>query len=222
MSMPIAAVDFETTYDKTCSIKPLGWDAYFRHPHFECYLVAIKTSDGFGWVGHPAECPWERIKDHHWISHNAMFDENAEGLFDNVDLQEFESNGQPDNGVGASPDGIGASPDGLGEYDDTPEDMANPMAGPSQDFSVPHGNNAYEPGYSGSYQQQAMAGWEPEDTSPEAATKSAGFTLLFVALSTGVGYAAKGGMGAATGLLASGAVANGYRAQKWWGEADLR
>lgn len=72
----IAAVDFETTYDNDCSIRPLGWDAYFRHPHFEAYLVAIKTNDGFEWVGHPREAPWDKIKDHIWISHNASFDEN--------------------------------------------------------------------------------------------------------------------------------------------------
>jgi hypothetical protein len=74
--MKIAAVDFETTYDKVCSIKPLGWDAYFRHPLFECYLVAIKTEEGLEWVGHPLEAPWAKIAGHHWISHNAGFDEN--------------------------------------------------------------------------------------------------------------------------------------------------
>lgn len=72
----VAAVDFETTYDKACSIKPLGWDAYFRHPHFEAYLVAIKTSDGIEFVGHPKDAPWAKIAGHHWISHNAAFDEN--------------------------------------------------------------------------------------------------------------------------------------------------
>lgn len=72
----ITAVDFETTYDKECSIKPLGWDAYFRHPNFECYLVAIKSSDGFEWVGHPKDAPWGDIADDHWISHNTAFDEN--------------------------------------------------------------------------------------------------------------------------------------------------
>ena len=74
--MKVAAVDFETTYDKECSIKPLGWDAYFRHPNFEAYLVAIKTNDGLEWVGHPLEAPWGKIKDHEWLSHNAAFDEN--------------------------------------------------------------------------------------------------------------------------------------------------
>ena len=72
----IAAVDFETTYDKVCSIKPLGWDSYFRHPLFECYLVAIKTDTGLEWVGHPIDAPWDKISGHHWISHNASFDEN--------------------------------------------------------------------------------------------------------------------------------------------------
>jgi hypothetical protein len=73
---PIAAVDFETTYDKECSINPLGWDAYFRHPNFECYLVAIKTTDGIEFVGHPKDAPWNEIADHHWIAHNTAFDEN--------------------------------------------------------------------------------------------------------------------------------------------------
>lgn len=141
-----------------------------------------------------------------------MFDEGVDGLFDNVDLDTFDSDGEP-SGTGGSPDGLGFAP----------EDMANPDVGPTSDFNAPvEGGNAFEPGYSGdSFNYGATAGEfdfiEPEDTTPEAATRSAGFTLLFVALSTGVGYAAKGGMGAATGLLASGALANGYRAQKWWG-----
>lgn len=75
-ALPVCSVDFETTYDDTCSIKPLGWDAYFRHEHFEAYLVAIKTSDGIEWVGHPADAPWGEISGHLWISHNASFDEN--------------------------------------------------------------------------------------------------------------------------------------------------
>ena len=138
-----------------------------------------------------------------------MFDESMDGLFDNVDVDTFESDGEPS--------GMGGSPDGLGM---TPEDMADPDIGPTTDFNIPSGGNAFEPGYSGDYQYGATAGelgFEPTDTTPEAATRSAGFTLLFVAVSTGIGYAARGGMGAATGLLASGAIANGYRAQKWWG-----
>ena len=61
---------------------------------------------------------------------------------------------------------------------------------------------------------------EPDDTSSGAAARSAGFTLVFVALATGIGYAVRGGLGAATGLLLSGGVANSYRAQKWWGSPE--
>lgn len=140
-----------------------------------------------------------------------MFDDNDE-LFENVDMDSFTSDGT---------DGLGASPDGLGM---TPEQMADPDAGPQTDFNIPRGGNAYEPGFNGQYPYGATAGeiefLEPMDTSPEAASRSAGFTVLFVALATGVGYAVKGGMGAATGLLLAGAAANGYRAQKWWGSPD--
>lgn len=147
-----------------------------------------------------------------------MFDESADGLFDNVDLEKFESDGQP------SSSGMGASPDGLG-MTMTPEQMADPDIGPNRDFNIPQKGNAFEPGFNGSFPYGATAGdefggIEPTDTSDEAATRSAGFTLLFVALATGIGYAARGGMGAATGLLASGAIANGYRAQKWWSSPD--
>lgn len=57
---------------------------------------------------------------------------------------------------------------------------------------------------------------EPDSTSSGAAARSAGLTLLFVALSTGVGYALRGGLGASAGLLLSAGIANGYRAQKWF------
>lgn len=66
----------------------------------------------------------------------------------------------------------------------------------------------------------ATGGLEPEDTSPQAAVQSAGFTALFVAIATGIGLAAGKGWGATAGLTLSGAVANGYRAQKWMNEAD--
>jgi hypothetical protein len=61
---------------------------------------------------------------------------------------------------------------------------------------------------------------EPDSTSGGAATRSAGFTLLFVALATGIGYAWKGGLGAATGLLLAGGLSNLYRAQKWFEASD--
>jgi hypothetical protein len=61
---------------------------------------------------------------------------------------------------------------------------------------------------------------EPDDTSGGAAARSAGLTLLFVAVSTGIGYALRGGYGAVSGLLISSGTANVYRAQKWWGSPD--
>lgn len=109
-------------------------------------------------------------------------------------------------GVHGSPDGLGAAAP-VGEY-----------------FANPQGTGAYtvEPGQRPRPQYaQPVAGQEfdfiePDDTSSGAATRSAGFTLLFVAVSTGIGFALRGGLGAAAGLALSAGVANGYRAQKWW------
>lgn len=151
-------------------------------------------------------------------------------MFDN-DSDVWENVNRASQAGGYS-DGLGGSPDGLGAYAQTPEEMADPDIGPAnrdfghanRDFNIPSGGNAYEPGEVAPYPYGATAGTidmiEPEDTSPEAASRSAGFTVLLVALSTGIGYAAKGGLGAATGLLLSGALANGYRAQKWWNSED--
>ena len=63
-------------------------------------------------------------------------------------------------------------------------------------------------------------GIEPTDTTPEAATRSAGLTALFVAGSIGLGYAVGGWKGAVAGGVLSGAVANGYRAQKNFGSTN--
>lgn len=105
----------------------------------------------------------------------------------------------------------GGSPDGLGAY-------ATPDYGFQQSVQPPPPRPVYEP------EQEAVGGeidWiEPDDTSSGAATKSAGFTLLFVAVMTGVGYAIKGGLGAASGLLLGAGIANGYRAQKWWDSGE--
>ena len=120
--------------------------------------------------------------------------------------------------------GFGASPDGLGAYvEPSPEDGNYPWANPTESSPNPppvsqsyHARAAHQP--------MPMHGeidfLEPDNTSGGAATRSAGFTLLFVALSTGIGYAWKGGLGAATGLLLSGGLANLYRAQKWFESGD--
>jgi len=79
----------------------------------------------------------------------------------------------------------------------------------------PPGTAVIPLGDSGYY--ESVRGIEPTDTTPEAALRSAGLTAVFVALSAGVGYAVAGWKGMVAGGLISGAVANGYRAQKNFG-----
>tara|TARA_R110001583_G_scaffold18627_3_gene73882 strand:- start:1146 stop:2924 length:1779 start_codon:yes stop_codon:yes gene_type:complete len=69
------AVDFESYYDKRCSIKVLGPLGYFSHPDFDAYLVSVVGDDGFEFVGHPKEFDWSILKDQIVLSHNASFDE---------------------------------------------------------------------------------------------------------------------------------------------------
>lgn len=111
--------------------------------------------------------------------------------------------------------GVGRQADGLGAYvEPEPGDAGYPY--PESTASSPHPPPVH--GYA------PMSGEvdfiEPDSTSPGAAARSAGFTLLFVAVGTGLGYMWKGGLGAAAGLLLTGGVANGYRAQKWFSSAD--
>jgi hypothetical protein len=106
-----------------------------------------------------------------------------------------------------SPDGLGASPSnlvGVGAYEspEVSEEMGMYQA-PTQGF-VP---NAPMDGY--------QAQWlEPEKTDTQSAMRSAGITALVVAAAGGIGLALGGGWGAVSGVLASGAVFNTYRAQK--------
>jgi DNA polymerase I-like protein with 3'-5' exonuclease and polymerase domains len=69
------AVDFESYYDKRCSIKVLGPLGYFSHPDFDAYLVSVVGDDGFEFVGHPKDFDWSMLKDQIVLSHNASFDE---------------------------------------------------------------------------------------------------------------------------------------------------
>lgn len=69
------ALDFESYYDKTCSIKTLGPIGYFAHPDFDAYLISVVGDDGFVFVGDPKEFDWAMLKGHRVISHNASFDE---------------------------------------------------------------------------------------------------------------------------------------------------
>jgi len=73
--MKFSAIDFETFYDKVCSVKELGAEAYTRHPDYYPYLVAIKVGR-YSWTGDPLDpaCPWHRIDGIPWVAHNAQFD----------------------------------------------------------------------------------------------------------------------------------------------------
>ena len=57
---------------------------------------------------------------------------------------------------------------------------------------------------------------EPSDTSRTSAARSAGITMVAAGLGMGGGLLLAGPWGAGSGLLLVGALANGYRAQKWW------
>jgi len=69
------ALDFETYYDKHCSIKNLGPLGYFSHPDFEAYMVSVVGTDGTKFVGHPDGFDWHTLNGNIVISHNASFDE---------------------------------------------------------------------------------------------------------------------------------------------------
>jgi DNA polymerase I-like protein with 3'-5' exonuclease and polymerase domains len=69
------AVDFETYYDKNCSITTLGTLGYFSHPDFDAYMVSVVGDEGTYWVGHPKSFEWSVLNDQIVLSHNASFDE---------------------------------------------------------------------------------------------------------------------------------------------------
>jgi DNA polymerase I-like protein with 3'-5' exonuclease and polymerase domains len=66
-------VDFETYYDKECSVKTYGAYGYTHHENYDPYMVSI-VADTFEWCGHPKDAPWEDIDGLPWVSHNATFD----------------------------------------------------------------------------------------------------------------------------------------------------
>ena len=69
------AVDFETYYDKNCSIKTLGTLGYFSHPDFDAYMVSVVGDEGTNFVGDPKVFDWSLLNGHTVLSHNASFDE---------------------------------------------------------------------------------------------------------------------------------------------------
>ena len=95
MSTDIFAVDFETYYDKECSIKILGTLGYFSHPKFDAYLVSVVGTEGTSYVGHPKDFDWETLNGQIVLSHNASFDETLffygveQGWWGNCSPQEW-------------------------------------------------------------------------------------------------------------------------------------
>ena len=73
--MKTYALDFETYYDRDCSIKKLGPLGYFSHHSFDAYMVSVVGDDGLEWVGHPKDFDWKLLEGNIVLSHNASFDE---------------------------------------------------------------------------------------------------------------------------------------------------
>tara|TARA_Y100000401_G_scaffold117383_1_gene125946 strand:- start:1360 stop:3087 length:1728 start_codon:yes stop_codon:yes gene_type:complete len=67
-------IDYETYYDKDCSITH-GLNNYLKHDLFDAYMVSIYSADNFAWVGHPKDAPWEKLEGHVALSHNRSFDQ---------------------------------------------------------------------------------------------------------------------------------------------------
>jgi hypothetical protein len=72
MSINTYAVDFEAQYSKELSVRIQGAVNYSSATHI--FLVAIYGPD-LEYVGPVEEALWERISGHHWVSHNAGFDQ---------------------------------------------------------------------------------------------------------------------------------------------------
>jgi DNA polymerase len=73
--METYALDFESFYDKRCSIKTLGPLGYFSHPDFDAYMVSVVGDNGYSYVGPPNEFGWDKLTGSRVLSHNASFDE---------------------------------------------------------------------------------------------------------------------------------------------------
>tara|TARA_R100000654_G_scaffold6209_1_gene16470 strand:- start:4195 stop:5988 length:1794 start_codon:yes stop_codon:yes gene_type:complete len=69
------AIDYETYYDKECSIRTLGVLGYFSHPNFDAYMVSVVGTEGTKFVGHPKDFDWSLLDGNVVLSHNASFDE---------------------------------------------------------------------------------------------------------------------------------------------------
>lgn len=111
----------------------------------------------------------------------------------------------------------GVGPDGMGAY-------AQPLPPMPDGGGDPPGVVHVDTMPEGDFMPMAMHGewpaWESQEATPKAAARTAGFTALAATAAVGTGIAVGGGWGAGAGLLLAGALANGYRAQKWWGSPN--
>ena len=74
--MRTIAIDFETYYDKECTVKRLGNWGYTRHPAFDAYMVSV-TDGEQSWCGHPKDFNWDALADSLLLAHNAAFDSSV-------------------------------------------------------------------------------------------------------------------------------------------------
>lgn len=72
--LPYGGLDTETTYSTEYSVSTLGNQGYVNDPRFDCYLISIDFPD-WNWVGHPRDCPWEKLRGRSFVSANAGFDQ---------------------------------------------------------------------------------------------------------------------------------------------------
>lgn len=72
--MKTYAIDFETFYSKTCSLKVAGVDAYLRHPEFDAYMLTVAGDDGTRYAGRPEDFDWSLLNGATVLAHNMSFD----------------------------------------------------------------------------------------------------------------------------------------------------
>lgn len=93
--MKTFALDFESYYDKQCSITTLGPRGYFSHPNFDAYLMSVVGDDGLQFCGCPKQFDWKLIEGGRILSHNASFDQHLyifgveNGWWPNVEFAEW-------------------------------------------------------------------------------------------------------------------------------------